>query len=237
MPVTALDHVSQCDIYPFLEHLHIGDSITCLGSLFQCITTLSEKKFLLIFNLNLPWCNLRSLPLVLWRRIIQNHNLTRQLSFPPLFILTRAVNSCHLHVWFGLKKEESIGIFQAPEHSNRTAGPAQSLLGSPLTPPWPRTLFQLRLRLPAPLSLVLMPILLWMDLGFIAGPVNSASSWGPWLDCGAGSLCSLSWIADRLFPAQWLWDGAPWWGVRALPAFRYLSSQLTFRSNWSFPFP
>uniref|UniRef100_A0A8V0XGV5 EH domain-containing protein n=1 Tax=Gallus gallus TaxID=9031 RepID=A0A8V0XGV5_CHICK len=41
-----------------------GDSTTSLGSLFQCLTTLSVKKFFLIFKLNLPWCNLRPFPLV-----------------------------------------------------------------------------------------------------------------------------------------------------------------------------
>ncbi|KAK4824091.1 hypothetical protein QYF61_010602 [Mycteria americana] len=42
-----------------------GDSTTSLGSLFQCLTTLSVKKFFLISNLNLPWHNLRPFPLVL----------------------------------------------------------------------------------------------------------------------------------------------------------------------------
>ncbi|KAK4832719.1 LOW QUALITY PROTEIN: hypothetical protein QYF61_025208, partial [Mycteria americana] len=42
-----------------------GDSTTSLGSLFQCLTTLSLNKFFLISNLNLPWCNLRPFPLVL----------------------------------------------------------------------------------------------------------------------------------------------------------------------------
>ena len=41
-----------------------GDSTTSLGSLFQCLTTLLVKFFLLS-NLNLPWCNLRPFPLVL----------------------------------------------------------------------------------------------------------------------------------------------------------------------------
>ena len=36
-----------------------SDSITSLGSLFQCLTNLSEKKFFLLSNLNLPWCNPR----------------------------------------------------------------------------------------------------------------------------------------------------------------------------------
>ena len=42
-----------------------GDSTTSLGSPFQCLITLLEKKFFLISNWNLPWCNLRPFPLVL----------------------------------------------------------------------------------------------------------------------------------------------------------------------------
>ena len=42
-----------------------GDSTTSLGSLSNDLTTLSVKKFFLISNLNLPWCNLRPFPLVL----------------------------------------------------------------------------------------------------------------------------------------------------------------------------
>ncbi|KAK4826066.1 hypothetical protein QYF61_005025 [Mycteria americana] len=42
-----------------------GDSTTSLGSLFQCLTTLSVKKFFLISRLNLPWRNLRPFPLIL----------------------------------------------------------------------------------------------------------------------------------------------------------------------------
>ncbi|KAK4810582.1 hypothetical protein QYF61_007319 [Mycteria americana] len=42
-----------------------GDSTASPGSLFQCLTTLSVNKFFLMSNLNLPWCNLRPLPLVL----------------------------------------------------------------------------------------------------------------------------------------------------------------------------
>ena len=36
-----------------------GDSTTSLGSLLQCLTTLSVYKFFVISNLNLPWRNLR----------------------------------------------------------------------------------------------------------------------------------------------------------------------------------
>jgi len=42
-----------------------GNSIIFVGSLFQPLTTLSEKKYFLISNLNLPWHNLRPFPPVL----------------------------------------------------------------------------------------------------------------------------------------------------------------------------
>jgi len=42
-----------------------GDSITFLGSLFQYLTTPSENNFFLMSNLNLLWCSLRPLPLIL----------------------------------------------------------------------------------------------------------------------------------------------------------------------------
>jgi len=49
----------------FLNPSRDGDSTTALGSLVQCLTTLSVKTFFLISTLNLPWCCLRPLPLVL----------------------------------------------------------------------------------------------------------------------------------------------------------------------------
>ncbi|KAK4824318.1 LOW QUALITY PROTEIN: hypothetical protein QYF61_013593 [Mycteria americana] len=64
-----------------------GDSTTSLGSLFQCLTTLSVKKFFLIPNLSLPWCNLRPFPLILslvtWERDRP----------PPLYNLLSVVES------------------------------------------------------------------------------------------------------------------------------------------------
>lgn len=42
-----------------------GDFPPSLGSLCQCLTALLEKKLLLTSNLNLPWCNIKSLALVL----------------------------------------------------------------------------------------------------------------------------------------------------------------------------
>ena len=39
----------------FLNTSRVSDSTASLGSLFQCLTTLSEKKHFLTFNLNLLW--------------------------------------------------------------------------------------------------------------------------------------------------------------------------------------
>ena len=49
----------------FLNTSRDNDSSTSLGSPFQSLTTLSEKKFVLISYLELQWCNLRPLPLLL----------------------------------------------------------------------------------------------------------------------------------------------------------------------------
>lgn len=58
--------LTQCHISTALEVTsRDGNSTTPLGSLFHCITALSEMNFSLIPNLNIPWCNLRLLPLVL----------------------------------------------------------------------------------------------------------------------------------------------------------------------------
>ena len=48
----------------FLNTSREGDCATSLGSPFQCLTTLSEKKCFLISNLNLPWHSLRPFPLI-----------------------------------------------------------------------------------------------------------------------------------------------------------------------------
>ncbi|KAK4829606.1 hypothetical protein QYF61_005706, partial [Mycteria americana] len=58
-----------------------GDSTTSLGSLFQCLITLSGKKFFLISNLNLPWRNLRPFPLVLSLVVVESKKVSPQ---PPL---------------------------------------------------------------------------------------------------------------------------------------------------------
>ncbi|XP_042725414.1 uncharacterized protein LOC122178921 [Lagopus leucura] len=48
----------------FLNAAGDGDCSTSLGSLCRCLTALYEKKFLLISNLNFPWCNMMPLLLV-----------------------------------------------------------------------------------------------------------------------------------------------------------------------------
>jgi len=67
------NHIAQCYIYVALEHLWDGDSATSLGSLCQCLTTLSGKTFFPISSLSLSCCNLRPLPLVLRYRSTNVH--------------------------------------------------------------------------------------------------------------------------------------------------------------------
>ena len=67
-PCLSVPHLSSSWKAPGM----VGDSTTSLDGLFQHTTTLSEKNFFLISNLNLSWCNLRPLLLVLsvvtWKR-------------------------------------------------------------------------------------------------------------------------------------------------------------------------
>ena len=51
----SLNTTSKC----ILNTSRDGDSTTSLGILFQCLTTQLETKFFLMFNLNIPWHNLR----------------------------------------------------------------------------------------------------------------------------------------------------------------------------------
>lgn len=58
-------------MFPSAKSLHLlnppkgGDSTSSLGSVFQCLTSLSMNNFFLISSLNLPWHNLRPFSLVL----------------------------------------------------------------------------------------------------------------------------------------------------------------------------
>jgi len=100
----------------FLNTSRDGDSTTPLGSLFQCLTTLSVRKCFLISNLNSPWHNLRPFPLVLssvtsekrptplsleapfryWKRAITSHLslLLPRLNSPSSFSLSMQTSSC-----------------------------------------------------------------------------------------------------------------------------------------------
>ncbi|NWZ30868.1 SETBP protein, partial [Asarcornis scutulata] len=57
---------------------------------FQCLTTLSVKKFFLISNLNLPWCNFSPFPLVLSPGMWENRPIPTSLQ-PPLMYLYREI--------------------------------------------------------------------------------------------------------------------------------------------------
>ena len=59
-----------------------GASTTSLGNLFQCVTTLCVKKFLLIFNLNLPCLSLKQFPLVLSLSTLVNSHISSSLYTP-----------------------------------------------------------------------------------------------------------------------------------------------------------
>ena len=54
-----------------------GHSITSLGSLLPCLINLLVKKFFLTSDLNLPWCNLRPLPLILYVELWRCFRLLR----------------------------------------------------------------------------------------------------------------------------------------------------------------
>ena len=76
----------------FLNTFRDGDSTTYLGSLFQCLTTLSVKKFFLISNLNLPWLNLRPFHLVL-SPVTSEKRPTSFLLYTPFRYWRRAIRS------------------------------------------------------------------------------------------------------------------------------------------------
>jgi len=65
----------------FLNTFKDSNFTASLGSLFQCITILSEQ-FFLTASLNLPWCKLRPLPLV--KSIIPFHSEHKDFFFSPL---------------------------------------------------------------------------------------------------------------------------------------------------------
>ena len=64
-PYLVLDQAAQGPIQPGFEHLQGWGIHSLSGQLFQHLTTLIAKNFLLISNLNFPSFNLKPFPLVL----------------------------------------------------------------------------------------------------------------------------------------------------------------------------
>lgn len=64
LPSPPLNHDLKCCIYMSVKCSQ-GWCTTSLGSLFQLMSAASVKEFFLILNVNLSWCDLRSLALVL----------------------------------------------------------------------------------------------------------------------------------------------------------------------------
>ncbi|KAK4832969.1 hypothetical protein QYF61_026795 [Mycteria americana] len=116
-----------------------GDSTTSLGSLFQCLTTLSVKKFFLISNLNLSLRNLRPFPLIVSLVIVESDKVSPQPPFlqakqhhflQPLLIRlvlqTRHQLRCpsldtlqHLHVFLAVRGPKLNTVFEVQPHQCR----------------------------------------------------------------------------------------------------------------------
>jgi len=101
----SLSATSWC----FLNTSRDSDSTTSLGSLCQCLTSLSEKKFLLISNLILPWCNLKRFPFVL-SLVIQETRPTPT-SLQP-FKELKTVVICPLSLLFS--RQNNLGFLAIP---------------------------------------------------------------------------------------------------------------------------
>ena len=88
----------------FLNTSGDGDSTTSMGSLFQCLTTLSVKKFFLLYNINLPQCNWKPFPLILSPvRRDQPHSCCNHLSTWHGFTFSSKSKSLKHYRQFSLK--------------------------------------------------------------------------------------------------------------------------------------
>ena len=88
-----LNHVPKHHVQPFLKNPQsYGDATTSLGNPFQCLTALSEKKCLLISNLNFPMHNLRP-------RKNKLENMKKQKSLSKLRKLSSALWNSQKRVW------------------------------------------------------------------------------------------------------------------------------------------
>ncbi|KAK4820179.1 hypothetical protein QYF61_021451, partial [Mycteria americana] len=101
-----------------------GDSTTSLGSLFQCLITLSVKKNFLISSLNLPWRNLRPFPLPV---PMLDHPFSKEIfpnsqSQPPLAQL-EAISSRPIASYLGEETDSHLATtsFQVVVESNKVS--------------------------------------------------------------------------------------------------------------------
>ncbi|KAK4817221.1 hypothetical protein QYF61_003745 [Mycteria americana] len=119
-----------------------GDSATSLGSLFQCLTTLSVKKNFLISNPNLPWHNLRPFPLVLSFVAVESDKVSpqppflqaKQPQFPQPLLIRLVLQTLHqlrcpsldtlqhLNVSFVVRGPKLNTVFEVRPHRCRVQG-------------------------------------------------------------------------------------------------------------------
>lgn len=71
-----------------------GDSTTSLSSLFQCLTAFSEKKFLTISNLSLPWYNRPTFSAPSKGRVSLSDSIACLFVFRSVYILMILSNLC-----------------------------------------------------------------------------------------------------------------------------------------------
>jgi len=86
-----------------------GASTTSLGNLFQCVTTICVKNFLLISNLNLPYLSLKLFPLVLsLSTFVNSHSLS--CLYTPLKYWKAAMRSSQSLLFSELNKSSSLNL-------------------------------------------------------------------------------------------------------------------------------
>jgi len=136
---------------PSVPHLNNtsrdSDSPSSLGSPFYYLTTPSEKKFFLISNLNVPWYNLRPLPLVLnWSQCQQqNYQLALSGLAGVLYLCEQYTDTLRwlvvkdrtcTHQWGALPPDQQCEIDQTRlcdnKHTAGTCKMSQTLFTSPL---------------------------------------------------------------------------------------------------------
>lgn len=128
--INLAQSTTKCNVhkhhsYTSFKQLQGGDSITCLGSLFQWWATLSGKKYFLIPSLNFPWYKLRPFPLIL-SFVIWEMRLTPSTLQPP-----GLVGSDRVSIWAVPKEKTHTNcsqyVFYNPGLKFIMSGPAKKL--------------------------------------------------------------------------------------------------------------